>query len=292
METGLATLKKTVPQPCIWMQAGVAPKKRCTHFFDCTTCKYDAGMARAAAAGRQLTWQEALRRRDSTDRACRHALTGRTGHRICPMNYNCGHCDFDQTLEDALIPGSPQTDGTYDDVKGFRVPRGHYFHSGHTWARIESGGVIRVGMDDFALKVLGCPEGLDLPLMGQELYRGESGWGIRRKDHSADVKAPVSGVITRVNQQPSADPGSMGDDPYAKGWLFTLHNPDLKGAVKPLMAEDESLLWMDREIGDLETMIEGVAGPLSADGGTLVSGVYDSLPGLGWHNLVNRFLGT
>ena len=57
-------------------------------------------------------------------------------------------------------------------VKGFDVPMGYYFHDGHAWARIESGGYIRIGLDDFALKVLGKADALDLPLMGKELDQG------------------------------------------------------------------------------------------------------------------------
>jgi glycine cleavage system H lipoate-binding protein len=39
------------------------------------------------------------------------------------------------------------------------------FHEGHTWARIESGGFICIGMDDFAMKLLGEADGFDLPLI-------------------------------------------------------------------------------------------------------------------------------
>ncbi|MCG8634390.1 MAG: glycine cleavage system protein H [Desulfobacterales bacterium] len=283
---------KAMENPCIWMQSGVVKKKSCNHYYDCATCRFDAGMVKAAATGKHITWQEAMRRFDSTDRTCRHALTGRTGHRNCPMNYNCDHCDFDQALEDTLSPSAARAVTHVQDIKGFRLPSGHFFHTGHTWARIEDGGIIRVGMDDFSFKVLGNPDRMVLPLMGQELNHGETGWGMKRNGNTADVRSPVNGVITKVNPNAMKDTRHMGDDPYSENWLFTIHNSDLKAAVSPLMDDEKSPEWLGREVSGLEEMIETVTGPLAADGGTLTHDVYGNLPTLGWNNLVERFLRT
>ena len=281
-----------VTLPCLWMEAGVVKKKACNHYYDCATCKYDAGMLKMTDTGRHVSWQDAMRKHDGRDRTCRHAMTGRSDHRTCPMNYNCFRCDFDQLFEDTLSPATARTLGESKEVKGFHLAQGHYFHSGHAWARLEEGGLIRVGMDDFAFKVLGQPDGFDLPLMGQELNQNRAGWGIKRNQNSAGVQSPVNGVITKVNHRVRKSPEIPGNDPYSAGWLFTLHNNDLKGAVKDLMADETSLAWLDQEVTRLEKMIEEVAGPLSADGGFLRPDVYGNLPGLGWNNLTRNFLGT
>ncbi len=281
---------KNENRPCIWMQAGVAKKKSCNNYYDCTSCKYDDAMGVKAAAGKHLSWQEALRRKDSTDRTCRHALTGRTEHRTCPMNYNCFKCDFDQMLEDTLTPGTGHSALEMKHVKGFKIPTGFYFHSGHTWASLDSGGFIRVGMDDFAFKVLGGPDGFDLPLLGQELNCNKAGWGIKRDQNVSDVLAPVNGVITKVNYNINKSPDLPGQMPYEDGWLFTVHNRDLKGAVKELMNDESGEEWLDSEVGTLEKMIEKITGPLSTDGGYLTSDIYGNLPTLGWNNLTQTFL--
>lgn len=247
-------------------------------------------MEKNAAIGKHLTWQEALRSRDSIDRTCRHALTGRAEHRTCAMNYNCSHCDFDQTFEDTLTPGKGRRNTQTKDIKGFKLADGYFFHDGHTWTSIDSGGVIRVGMDDFSFKVLGGPDGFELPLIGQELNQSKPGWGMKRNYNLADVVSPVNGVITKVNPSVYDSPTVTEESPYKDGWLFTVHNSDLKGAVKHLMDDDESVTWLNHEITGLEKMIETVSGPLSADGGLLMRDVYGNLPALGWENLTRRFL--
>ena len=159
---------------------------------------------------------------------------------------------------------------------------GFYFHDGHAWARIESGGNIRVGLDDFALKVLGKADALDLPLMGKELDQGKVGWGLKRKDNLADVLSPVSGVITEVNPRLRKNPEMANRGPYEEGWLFMVRTPDIKGGVKELMTDAEGFTWMNEELSKLENMIEDVAGPLAADGGYLGEDIYGNLPDLGW----------
>lgn len=279
-----------IANPCLWMQAGVIKNKDCTNYYDCTTCKYDKGMIKAVEKGKRISWQDAMRRRPAMDRICRHSLTHRIERRICAYDYECASCDFDQYFEEVYTQKTKSLPLAVQSVKGFDVPETYYFHDGHTWARIESGGNIRIGMDDFALKLFGKADAFELPLMGKELTQGKVGWGFKRQDNLADLLSPVDGVIMEVNHQVRTHPEITNQEPYGDGWLFTVRNPDLKRTIEQLMATQESLAWMNSEVTQLETMIEGVAGPLAADGGALQDDIYGNLPDLGWDKLRSTFL--
>jgi glycine cleavage system H lipoate-binding protein len=242
--------------------------------------------------GKQISWQDAMRKMPSLDRICRHSLTNRIERRACAYDYGCATCDFDQFFEDVWTTKTESIPHEVQDIKGFEVPMGYYFHNGHTWARIESGGYIRVGMDDFALKLLGRPDALDLPLMGKELDHDSIGWGLKRKENLADVLSPIDGVIVEVNSKARENPKLATHEPYGGGWLFMVRNPDIKGTVKQLMDDKGSMDWMNGEVNKLESMIETVAGPLAADGGYLTEDIYGNLPDLGWENLTKSFLKT
>jgi glycine cleavage system H lipoate-binding protein len=278
--------------PCLWMESGVVKTKDCTNYYDCTTCKYDKGMIKAVAKGKRISWQDAMRRRPQMDRVCRHTLTGRMDHRICAYDYQCASCDFDQYFEEVYSQKVKSFPLSTQNIKGFEVPEKYYFHNGHAWARIESGGNIRVGLDDFALKLLGKADALELPLMGKELEAGKAGWGLKRKDNAADVLSPISGVILEVNHKVREKPDIANDEPYGEGWLFSVRNPNLEATIKDLMTDADSMAWMNTEVEHLESMIESVAGPLAADGGLLQADIYGNLPDLGWNNLTNTFLRT
>lgn len=279
-------------RPCLWMQAGAVKFKSCTNFYDCTGCDYDHAMGAKAKAGKQVSWQESMRLRPEMHRLCRHSLTGRMEMRACAYNYECSSCDFDQFFEDIWTAKTVTMPRDIRRVKGFGVPADHYFHDGHTWARVESGGAIRIGMDDFALKLFGHADAFELPLMGHELNPGKASWGLKHRSNAADVLAPVGGVIMEVNQKVRETPATANREPYGEGWLFLIHTSNIKASLKPLMNEENTMGWMQNEVGQLEHMIEEVAGPLAADGGYFTDGIYDHLPGLGWERLTKSFLRT
>jgi glycine cleavage system H lipoate-binding protein len=283
--------KKAKPDsPCIWMAAGAVAYKSCNNFYECTACQFDSGMQKKVARNNQVSWQDAMRRRPALERTCRHSLAHRIEKRACAYDYECSTCDFDQFFEEVWTPKTMSVPSDMQEVKGFAVPMGYYFHAGHTWARIESGGYVRVGMDDFAHKLLGKADAFDLPLMGKELNRDRAGWGLKREEHLADVLSPLDGVIMEVNSEVGEHPGLANEKPYEHGWLFMVRTTSPKETVKKLMADADSLDWMVSEVNQLENMIEEAAGPLAADGGYLANDIFGNIPQLGWENLTKTFL--
>ena len=278
--------------PCLWMAAGVVEFKSCNNYYDCVTCRYDQGMLKQVEKGKTVSWQDAMRRRPDLERVCRHSLTGRIPRRLCAFDFRCATCDFDQFFEDVWAAKTKSLPREIQQVKGFDMPTGYYFHRGHSWARIESGGFIRIGMDDFALKLLGRADALDLPLMGKEMTVDTAGWGLKRRENLADVLAPVDGVVVEVNARVRENPHLANSEPYGDGWLMLVRTPEIKRTIGKLMTDTQGLEWMNGEITRLEGMIEQVAGPLAADGGLLQEDIFGNLPDLGWQNLVSGFLKT
>ncbi len=276
--------------PCLWMQTGAVSFKPCTNFYDCTTCAYDRAMHKKAASGQARSWQDVMRRRPDKDRLCRHSLTGRAGQRSCPYNYECSRCDFDQYVEEFLAATSVDRAENMHQVKGFHVPEGYMFHSGHTWARVENGGCIRIGMDDFALKVLGSFDAFDLPVMGKVVEQSQPAWGLSRGNHFAQALSPVEGIIMDVNQQVREQPETVAQKPFEDGWFMLVRHNDIKSMLKKLMDDQQAVHWLSDEVATLEHMIEEVHGPLAADGGLLQPDVFGNCPELGWNRLTRRFL--
>ena len=58
-------------------------------------------------------------------------------------------------------------------VGGFAVPDNLRYHPGHTWALSESPNLVRIGMDDFATKLAGKVEHVNLPQRGQWVRHGQ-----------------------------------------------------------------------------------------------------------------------
>src|SRR6187401_3529507 len=76
---------------------------------------------------------------------------------------------------------------------------GIFYGPGHTWARIETDGSVRVGLDDFARRLLGRFERIETAPEGAALHRRDAAFVVHQGTKSAGFAAPVEGVVTAVN---------------------------------------------------------------------------------------------
>jgi len=85
-------------------------------------------------------------------------------------------------------------------VAGFQVPENVRYHAGHTWALSESRELVRVGIDDFAAKLVGKIESIALPQRGRWVRQGQKIWTIFRDGKSVDMVSPIEGTVTAINE--------------------------------------------------------------------------------------------
>ncbi|MBW2029799.1 MAG: glycine cleavage system protein H [Deltaproteobacteria bacterium] len=291
---------KVLENECIWMKAGVVNFRLCDNDYDCQSCPFDLGMRKAMgmSGGSERknvspAWVEKLKKQyRGASRPCRHALTGRIdAPKICTMNYECYHCPFDQMLDE--FDFDHFREAVYcKNVSGFRVAEGYYYHMGHSWARFEHGGYVRVGLDDFVNRIFGTIDDMVLPPLGSDLKQNEVGWSFARNKHRAGVLSPVTGMVLAINHRAETQPEIVGEDPYQLGWLFIIEPERPKQNLKGLFFGDESVHWMEQEVKTLMGLLGPRYESLSAMGGHLVDGMLDKIPELAWDALVRTFLHT
>ncbi|MCD6131292.1 MAG: glycine cleavage system protein H, partial [Candidatus Hydrothermae bacterium] len=61
------------------------------------------------------------------------------------------------------------------------------------------------------------------------------------------IYAPVSGTITKINEELEDDPAIINEDPYGKGWLFEIEM-STPGEVNELLYGDAAVEWQKKEI--------------------------------------------
>ena len=285
---------------CIWMKAGVVNFKICENAFDCTSCAFDKGMSRKSVQKPTalVSWKEAMHQ-PHLHKECRHMLTGRVIFKLCSHNYECKDCAYDQLLceYDQLLCEedlSAHSAAQVNKVAGFMVADGYYYHKGHSWAQIEHGGFVRLGVDDFAWRLLGGPTDFSLPKIGTKLKQSETGWSIKREGNTAEVLSPMSGIVMTTNQDALRHPNLSKKDPYGKGWLVVIDPiSGLKKKTKSLLFDQKAVSWLNAEVRKLEEMVMNVYGvPLAATGGEIVDDIFGNLHDLKWEDLVHNFLLT
>ena len=96
----------------------------------------------------------------------------------------------------------------------------------HEWVRAGNGGTVRVGITAYAADALGDVVYVSLPQVGEEVALDDACAEVESTKSVSDVFAPVSGVITAVNEQLTDTPEAINADPYGDGWLFEIELSD------------------------------------------------------------------
>jgi CheY-like chemotaxis protein len=136
----------------------------------------------------------------------------------------------------------------------FCVPGGAFLSDGHTWARIETSGEVRVGLDDFARQALGTIERVELAAEGTSVRRGDPLVTLHRDRATVQLAAPLAGRVTAVNPALLTDPELLGRSAYGDGWFCLLDPDDLAAQLVALRIGAPVIDWYQAEIARLRAL--------------------------------------
>jgi glycine cleavage system H lipoate-binding protein len=299
---------KIVPpgrKKCVWMEAGVVSYKLCENNYDCSTCVYDHAMQAKVARQKEAvmmepvevsldrfteTWVEKMMLLPASQRKCRYMITGEVGRKLCPNAYECGNCSFDQMMQ-GRMQAEPLPVQALSDASGFDLAEGTYYHDGHTWAKPEYGGRVRVGLDDFAQRLLGNLTAIQIPDVGRQVKQGEVGFHVRRNGDRIALLSPVDGVILRTNHRVLDNPRLINESPYEQGWLFIVEPTGLRKNLKGMYFGEEAHTYMAEEKEKLFSMASERS-RIAADGGDTVENILGEMEDKRRAEFVRTFLKT
>lgn len=177
----------------------------------------------------------------------------------------------------------------FNVIDGFLVPDGLRYHSGHTWLVRERPHLARIGVDEFAAKLAGRIEKLELPKPGQWIRQGQTTWNLFRKGEKAAMTSPIEGEVVEVNDEVLRDPALLRRDPYGKGWLMTVHVPDEESTWRNLLPTRLVKSWMKESVARLYAEQPLLAGAVAPDGGRPVDDLLEAIPTANWGKTTAEF---
>jgi glycine cleavage system H lipoate-binding protein len=175
----------------------------------------------------------------------------------------------------------------------FLTPADRLFHRGHAWLMGGDDGLVTVGLDDFAAKLVGPLSRVALPEIGATVGQGERGWRLLAADGRAvDMLSPVDGAVVALNPALAASPELAERDPYGDGWLMKVRPSRLRANRINLMAGAAVHRWMEEAAAGLRGHVAPGLGALAQDGGMPVSGMARAIDADGWDRLAATLLLT
>ena len=116
------------------------------------------------------------------------------------------------------------------------------FTSTHEWLR-EEDNEVTVGITEHAQQLLGDMVFVELPKIGDEVGVGDELGVVESVKAASDFYAPISGIVTAINDTLATNPALVNTDPYVEGWLVKLkpsHPQEIQNLLSAEQYEDET----------------------------------------------------
>ncbi|MHC1766222.1 MAG: response regulator [Verrucomicrobiia bacterium] len=174
----------------------------------------------------------------------------------------------------------------------FSIPAGVLISKGHCWVSLSPDGSVMVGMDDFAKKLVGRVDALELPALGTTLRAGQPMFAVRQKGRRIQFFAPVSGRVTRVNQDLSKMTSRLDETSYYNQWIGQIQGENLDAEIPALKIGRSAEALFQEDIGRFTAFLRNAAKsklPGGTAGSALCIGALEQLNDDQWNQAAREF---
>lgn len=120
-------------------------------------------------------------------------------------------------------------------IEGYEILEDLYYSKDHEWIKVEQD-QCRIGITDYAQKTLHEVVFAELPEVGRQIKKTENLANLESVKAVAEVYAPLSGKIMKINNELNENPELVNKSPYDKGWI---------AIIQPSNQDEEIKLFMD-----------------------------------------------
>ncbi len=116
----------------------------------------------------------------------------------------------------------------------FSIPGGVFISPGHCWLSMEQDGTVKVGVDDFAKKLIGKIDSIEFPNLGMVVKYGQPLFTLKQKQRTVTFNSPVSGRVTKINLPVKNDLDELEITPYESNWLCVIDAENIDSEIQNL----------------------------------------------------------
>ncbi len=110
-------------------------------------------------------------------------------------------------------------------ISELNLPEDVKYTDDHEWAKAD-GGVVRIGISDYAQDQLGDIVFVELPEVGSSFDKGEEFGTVESVKAVSELYMPIGGEVTAVNETLADEPERVNSDPYKGGWMIEVKASD------------------------------------------------------------------
>jgi CheY-like chemotaxis protein len=145
--------------------------------------------------------------------------------------------------------------GLSHSAREFNVPAGIFVAPEHSWINIQPDGMLLIGIDDFAQKMLGNIEGVALPTIARSIEKGDPLFTIRRGPEEISFPSPAGGAIAEINEALLTQPELINEHPFEDGWVCAIDPANLPADLQGFRLGADAVDWYEEEIDGFRKLV-------------------------------------
>lgn len=174
----------------------------------------------------------------------------------------------------------------------FQIPGGVFISKGHCWANVDEEGSVKVGLDDFAKKIIGKVDSIGLPNLGMVVKKGQSLFNVNQEQRSISFKSPVSGKVKEVNKFINDEIDSLNFTSYDINWVCEIDADELDSELPTLKIGKSAVSFYQEDIERLRALKKKTKTSKEAElepEGVIFSGEMEKLDNISWKRFSEEF---
>jgi glycine cleavage system H lipoate-binding protein len=173
----------------------------------------------------------------------------------------------------------------------FSIPGGVLISAGHCWASLAEDGSAKIGLDDFAKKLLGSVDSIDFPNIGMNVKAGQPLFSVNQSHRRAQFCAPLSGKVVKINEDLREDFAMLEELPYGNNWICVIEGDDLDAELPHLKIGRSAVALIQEDIERFQAFVQKADGGEVSDPASLCIGAIEKMDDARWDTTVKEFFG-
>lgn len=182
-----------------------------------------------------------------------------------------------------------------DFIKGeFSIPGGVFISKNHTWVSMNQEGIAKVGVDDFAKKLIGEVNSVELPNLGMNVKAGQPLFTVKQGNRTVTFNSPVSGKVSQVNTILKDNLGALEVTPYEKNWVCALDTESIDSEIKNLSIGKSAVAFFQEDLEKFKLLMKDILKSEKKEGeyveeGQMYIGQLEKLNDVNWQKVIAEF---
>jgi CheY-like chemotaxis protein len=183
----------------------------------------------------------------------------------------------------------------HDYIKGeFSIPGGVFIAKNHTWFSINQEGITKIGIDDFAKKLIGKIDSIELPNLGMNVKAGQPLFTVKQGGRIVAFNSPITGKVSQVNTVLLKNLVALEMTPYERNWICALDTDKIDDEIIGMSIGKSAVALFQDDIEKCKNLMTDLLKSEKHEGeyigeGQIYIGLLEELSDMSWEKVVTEF---